>query len=647
MSTNWEVTSTITNLRAEQITKPGTAFRHQQYTYRTLGIHISNGGMGQVYALERRNEEDGSVEPVVGKVFLPNYLVQLRTDEITRRDHHANLAAMARVSSLEHPNVLPTYLSTPIADNYLFITPRMGMTLLEAIQRHQLTPRTRTKLLMQALEGLDCLHSARIVHRDFTLRNILVDAGANVAYLFDFDLSVSLDEVGGTSYRNYYRGRIFGSPGWSVAPETIDQGLLDANISCALDIYAIGAALHGLFTDEMLYGASDDMWALLLRIADGVVVQGRSSVHYPDVVPMVLRPVIEACLERDPAQRLQTVQTVIQKLRGILRELPDDAPYHRRSSIMSAQPIAAESVASRASDPSITAHVVEGAAEAVWTWGYQIERALGRVRGHPIFLAVPRADQIANGQFADANQFPKLVTVIDLTKMADPRGFVEAWQQYYWPVLRKVRQGMMTSLHKVIYDSNTSSLLLFSEYVDEPRFGERIADVDLPIDGALALGFLVAKQVAPLHEHGMAHNNVHLGALLFKGVPANQQVLPAMIGLVEPAMGAEYMANDVRALAGMILKWMLPSRIGQLHLRIKPMFEAQRLKLTSWAYDRQVRAPTVADLIATISDALALVDFNFSVLRDSGGDLVEYCILIVSFRLYHILWPAAPGAQMG
>jgi serine/threonine protein kinase len=643
MSTNWEETSTISNLRAEQLAKPATVFRHQRHLYRTLGQHISNGGMGQVYALERRFDDDGSIEAVVGKVFLPNYLVQLRTDEITRRDHHANLAAMARVSALEHPNILPTYLSTAIADNYLFVTPRMGMTLLEAIQRHQLTPRTRTKLLMQALEGLDCLHNARLVHRDFTLRNILVDAGANVAYLFDFDLAVSLDELGSTTYRNYYRGRIFGSPGWSVPPETIDQGLLDAVISSALDIYAIGAALHGLFTDEMLYGASDDMWALLLRIADGVVVQGRSSVHYPDVVPMVLRPIIEACLERDPNLRLPSVQTVVQQLRGILRELPDDAPYHKKSNIHSAVQAPAARVADNSNDPSITETVVEGAVEAVWTWGYQIERALGRVRGHPIYLAVPRADQIANGQFADANQFPKLVTVIDLAKMPDPRGFVEAWQQYYWPVLRKVRQGMLTSLHKVIYDSNTSSLLLFSEYVDEPRFGERIADVDLPIDGALALGFLVAKQVAPLHEHGMAHNNIHLGALLFKGVPANQQVLPAMIGLVEPAMGAEFMANDTRALAGMMLKWMLPSRIGQLHLRIKPMFEAQRLKLTSWAYDRQVRAPSIAELLAVISDALALVDFNFSVLRDSGGDLVEYCILIVSFRLYYVLWPTPPA----
>jgi len=58
----------------------------------------------------------------------------------------------------------------------------------------------------------------RLIHRDFTLRNILVDDGANVAYVFDFDLAMSLDDIGSQTYRSYYKGRIFGSPGWSVAP---------------------------------------------------------------------------------------------------------------------------------------------------------------------------------------------------------------------------------------------------------------------------------------------------------------------------------------------------------------------------------------------------------------------------------------------
>jgi serine/threonine protein kinase len=646
MSDSWVETTSIGTLRSEDLAKSGVTFRYNHYLYRMQGKHLSNGGMGTVYELDRRDETTGQCEAVVGKVFHASYLHQLRTDEVTRRDHHNNLAAMARIAAIEHPNILPTYISAPIADNYLFVTPRMGVTLLEAIAKHNLTPRARAKLLVQALDGLATLHAARLIHRDFTLRNILVDDGANVAYLFDFDLAMSLDDVATQTYRTYYKGRIFGSPGWSVAPETIDQGLMDSNINTSLDIYAIGGALHGLFTEQLLYGQADDMWALLIRIAEGVVIGGKSKVHYTDTVPMALRPVIEGCLERDPNQRFPSVQAVVQELRGMLRDLPDERQRRARTEAtdIEIKPLRSGSLATPPADPSITEEVIAAASGAIYDWGYELERSLGRAKGHPIFLASPRQDLLANGQFPDANIFPKLVTMIDLTKVADPRSFVENWQQFFWPVLKRVREGLLTSLHKVIYDANTSSLLLFSEYVDEPRFGDRIAESDLNIDGALALGMLVIKQVAALHEHGMAHNNISPGALLFKGAAATRMVMPAMIGLVEPAMGPEAMAGDCRQLAGMVLTWLRPNRIAALHIRIKPMFDTLRAKLNSWAFDKQVAPPSIGELNQLVNDALALVDFNFSVLRDSGGDLQEYALLLISLRLYHLLWPSAAAS---
>jgi len=130
MTDSWVETTSIGTLRSDDLAKAGTTFRYNHYLYRMQGKHLANGGMGTVYELERRDETTGVVEPVVGKVFHSNYLHQLRTDEVTRRDHHNNLAAMARIAAIEHPNILPTYVSAPIADNYLFVTPRMGVTLL-------------------------------------------------------------------------------------------------------------------------------------------------------------------------------------------------------------------------------------------------------------------------------------------------------------------------------------------------------------------------------------------------------------------------------------------------------------------------------------------------------------------------------------
>ena len=149
---DWVETTSIGTFKSDDLTRAGTVFRYNRYLYRTLGTHLANGGMGAVYELERRDDDTGAIEAVVGKVFHSNYLFQLRTDDITRRDHHNNLAAMARIAAIEHPNILPTYISAPIADNYLFVTPRMGMTLLEAITKCALTPRARCKLLVQALD---------------------------------------------------------------------------------------------------------------------------------------------------------------------------------------------------------------------------------------------------------------------------------------------------------------------------------------------------------------------------------------------------------------------------------------------------------------------------------------------------------------
>jgi serine/threonine protein kinase len=639
----WVETTSVGTLRAEELQRADVVFRYGRYLYRTVGHHLNDGGMGSVYTLERAADGGGAIESVVGKVFQQNYLHQLRTDEVTRRDHHTNLAAMARIAAIDHPNILPTYITAPIADNYLFVTPKMSSTLLEAINKHQLTQRARVKLLIQALEGLSRLHEHRILHRDFTLRNILLDDRASCAFLFDFDLALCFDDVGQTTYRAHYRGRIFGSPGYSVAPETVDPGLFDNPVSFPLDVFAVGGALHALFTDQLPYGPTDDMWGLLVRIADGIVVGGKSNVFYPDAVPYVLRPIIEGCLERDPSGRYPRVASVIHDLRQALPELDDHSADEHTFSATSRSPTMApaeriDNVFSSRIDQRITRAVIEVGDTAVATWGYQIERSLGRVKGHHIYVAVPRPDLLASGSFPDANTFPKLVTVINLHSVPDPRQLVEQWQGHFLPTLKKVRQGLLTSLHKVIYDANTGSLLLFSEYVDEPRFGQQLAEIDLHVDGALALAFLVVRQVALLHENGMAHNNVHPGALLFKGLSDTRTVQPAMIGLVEPSLLPSAMQADARALAELTLSWLRPARIAQLNQRARPAFDELRARLAQWAYDQNATPPGIDELIAATSDGLALVDFNFSVLRDAGGDLQEYALMVVSHRLYHLLW---------
>ena len=269
------------------------------------------------------------------------------------------------------------------------------MTLLEAITKHNLTPRARTKLLVQALEGLATLHAARLDPSRLHAAQHPRRRGRERRLRVRLRSRDVARRLGNQTYRTYYKGRIFGSPGWSVAPETIDQALMDSPINTSLDIYAIGGALHGLFTDQLLYGPADDMWALLIRIAEGVVVGGKSKVFYPDGFPMVLRARDRGLPRaRSGASGSRRSQAVVagaarHAARAARRAPREPQGASRRRSSKTQDQRARSSPATRIRRSPARSSRPPSARST--TWGYAVERSLGRVRGHPIFLAAPRA----------------------------------------------------------------------------------------------------------------------------------------------------------------------------------------------------------------------------------------------------------------
>lgn len=651
-SSTWTENRSLTDVRSQDLSREDVVFHHDQHLYRTTGKHLSQGGMGTVYVMERRPAEGGGVEEVVGKVFHAQYLYQLRKDEITRRDHRATLDALGHISRIGHPNLLPVYASAAIADNHLLVTPRQADTLLEVVSRGGLSPRRRVRLLMQALEGMRALHEGRLIHRDFTLRNVLVDAAAEHAYLFDFDLAMSLDDVVGVSYGSHYKGRIFGSPGFSVPPEIVDQALMESAITPRLDIYAIGGALFGLFTDLSPHGRTDDMWGLLMRIAEGVVLGGVSHIDYPAEVPEGLRPIIERCLERDPGRRFGSVGLVLGELEQCLDGLDDydsddgEAFHHAQETLVSMPGETPwdhlRSLHGIKSERSITPAFIDVAASGLARYGYRIERSLGRLMGRPIFLAVPVPELVAAGQFPDANVYPKIVTAVNLSVAPDAQEQLDLWFGRYLPVLKSVRQGIFTTLHKIRYDEYTGHLFLFSEFVDDPRFGTDLEGQDPTLVEALGLGFLIVRQVGQLHEQGLAHNNVSPASLLFKGVRQTRYVLPSMAGLVQPSTAREAIEDDVRHLAGLVLSWIRPERIAAADPRVRARLDELRARLGGMAFGEQSAPPGIDELFALVANALSAVDHNFGVLREHRGDLQDYLLLRVSHLLYGRLWPE-PG----
>lgn len=639
---SWGPGRPLEQLSAAELATAGVVFEHPSGMYRTTGKNVGSGGMGDVYLLARLDPSSGELETVVGKVFHYEYLYQIRTDEISRRDHDTVQRYIKTIAQIQHPNLLPTYVAEEISDNYLTVTPLKAGTLLNAVRTKSLPQRRRVELLIEAIRGLCALHQHGFLHRDLTLRNILVDEDCANAFLFDFDLTTSLNEVAGSTYKDHYQGRIFGSPGHSVPPEILDTALMESSITTRLDIYAIGGALFGLFTDALPYGNTEDMWALLLRISEGVVFGGNSRIDYPDAVPLPVRPVIDGCLERDPGNRFGSVSLVVEQLERALPELSDGSYSMVEQSIktmrFSDRSARISSVHASRREDSITKGLIEVVDTGLGRYGYQAQRALGRVKGYPIFLAAPDPELIAQGRFNDTNTYPKIVTVINLTQTNDPEEMVDLWLGGYAPILRQARTGLLTSLHRVVFDDHTGFLFIFSEYVDDACFGLDLENQDLSLEEAFGLGFLLSRQVMRLHSRGMAHNNITANSLLLKGMRDRRQAWPAMIGIVAPSLKADDMLTDVRRLAGLCYGWVSSTSIDAAEPRLKTRLEAVRREMSAIGFNDKNIEPTIQMLYDVLADALAAIDFNFGVLRENDGDLEAYTLLLIAHSLYDRLW---------
>ncbi|HEU5058748.1 MAG TPA: protein kinase [Kofleriaceae bacterium] len=640
----WAAPVPFGSLIAADLARPGVVFEHGGYLYRTTGKTAGQGGMGNTYLLAYR-PVDAAAPPTrdqaaVAKVFHGDYLRGMKSDPVVKRDAECAMRCLNAIARLEHPNVLPLFLAEPIVDNHLVVTPLQAGTLRQVVRPGCLSQRRRVELLTSALRGLHAIHEAGFIHRDFTVHNVLVGAAMDSAYVFDFDLALAEEDYRHKTYRELYQGRLIGSPGYSVAPETLESTLMDAEVTPLVDVFAVGGALFALFTDEMPYGRTDDMWSLLLRVSEGAVLDGRSRVVYPDSVPRVLRPIIERCLERNPDRRYAGVDRVILELEGVMSELArddlDDAPPVFKTMRFGDPDARVSAVYEARADPSVTRELVSDVSGALDRLGYELRRAMGRVKDHAIFMAAPRPDLIARGEFRDTNTYPKLVTAIPMEGDPDPERTLDLWVGGYLPILRQARQGLLTPLYRVVHDQAAGLLLLFSEYVDDVRFGPELDHLDMSLEEVFGLGYLVTRQVRRLHARGMAHNNVCADSLLLKALRTARRAHPAMVGIVAPSFSEADMAEDVRRLALLVLSWLRPDRIqdGEAIHRARLADVHRRLEAAADG----ANTTSIDDLVAVVADGLSVIDYNFGVLRETEGDLDAYALLLFSPTLYGRLW---------
>lgn len=192
-----------------------------------LEREIAAGGMARVYLATLRGAVGFEKRLVVKQIR-----TELASDEafVTRFVEEAKTAV-----ELSHPNIVPVYeLGVEQGVYYIAMELCEGLTLAEVLaETGPLGPLEGAYVGAEICRALDYAHRrARIVHRDVTPRNVLIDDEGAVR-LIDFGIAAPV-----TRDNDSARTEIFGSPG-HMPPEQLHG----AELTPATDVFAVGALL--------------------------------------------------------------------------------------------------------------------------------------------------------------------------------------------------------------------------------------------------------------------------------------------------------------------------------------------------------------------------------------------------------------------
>ncbi|MFG1796005.1 serine/threonine-protein kinase [Nocardia sp. NPDC049149] len=239
--------------------------------YRLLGL-LGSGGMGRVYL-----GRNAGGRTVAVKVIRPDFL----DDTEFRARFRREVSAAQRVGGQFTAPVLDADVDANppwLATGYV-----AGFSLAEAVEEYG--PFTESSLLVLAhglAEALVAVHAAGLVHRDLKPSNVLL--ALDGPKVIDFGIARAVEDSKLTT-----TGKVIGSPGF-MCPEQVTGN----PVGPAADIFALGGVLCFAATGHGPFGVAE-MVSMLWRVV----------YEEPDLegVPAQLRPLVAACLNKDPAAR--------------------------------------------------------------------------------------------------------------------------------------------------------------------------------------------------------------------------------------------------------------------------------------------------------------------------------------------------------
>jgi tetratricopeptide (TPR) repeat protein len=249
-----------------------------------LRREIGRGGFGVVY--EAFDRDLG--RSVAFKALRPGRRIAGRNSEWLRAEAEA-------VAKLNHPNIVTLHdFGRGPSGPYLIFELLRGETLADRLRGGRLPLREAVAVATHIARVLAHAHRAGVVHRDLKPANVfLCDDGA--VKVLDFGLANLFGRAGAVSG---------GTPSY-MAPEQWRDERGDERT----DLFALGALLFQTVTGRVPYRATRD---------HGEVNEPGPAPELPkDAAPAALRRLAKALIEKDPADRPQSSQEVLDALVAI------------------------------------------------------------------------------------------------------------------------------------------------------------------------------------------------------------------------------------------------------------------------------------------------------------------------------------------
>jgi tRNA A-37 threonylcarbamoyl transferase component Bud32 len=257
--------------------------------YRIINL-VGKGGMGEVY-----KAEDIKLSQMVALKFLPD---SYQNDSEMLERFHAEVRNARQVS---HVNVCRVFDIGEI-DGRHFLSMEFvdGDDLSELLTRvGRFTHERAVEISRQLCVGMEAIHKAGILHRDFKPANIIIDK-KGIARITDFGIAGIESEVAKDGIRA-------GTPAY-MAPEQISG----REISTRSDIYALGLVIYEIFTGKQAFVA--DTFPEMLK-KHQTETPTNPSLIVKGIDPLV-ESVIEQCLAKDPKDRPRSALHVAMALPG-------------------------------------------------------------------------------------------------------------------------------------------------------------------------------------------------------------------------------------------------------------------------------------------------------------------------------------------